>query len=286
MNPLVTTQWLHDHLHEPGLRIVDIRGHVLPASDPPPHYFNHYDDYQQAHIPGAVFIDWVYEITDPNDPRHARIAPPERFASVMRRAGIDAATQVVVYDDAHSMFAARLWWALLYYGHEQAMVLDGGWKKWTAEGRPVSAESPQVEPTRFIANPNPALIRTADQVQAGLHGALTLVDVRTPDEYAGRLSRTSRAGHIPGAVNLPTSKIYAADDTLLPPDQIRAQFAAVGVAADGPEVVTYCNAGVSGSLGLLAARVAGIHNVALYDGSWKDWSNDPDKPIESETPAG
>ena len=126
-NLLVTTQWLHEHLDDPHLRVVDIRGHVIPASEPPPHYFNHHDAYLQAHIPGAVFVDWVHEITDPDDPRHAPIAKPDRYQSVARRIGITPETFVVAYDDANGMFAARLWWSLRYYGHDHVAVLDGGW---------------------------------------------------------------------------------------------------------------------------------------------------------------
>src|SRR5690242_9026350 len=114
-NVLVSTEWLQAHLNDANLRIVDIRGHVLPASQPTPHYFNHAEDYVKSHIPGAVFIDWVKEITDPNDPRHAQIAQPERYSEAMRRAGIGDETFVVAYDDAAGMFAARLWWSLNYY---------------------------------------------------------------------------------------------------------------------------------------------------------------------------
>src|SRR5215213_4402399 len=126
-NVIVSTEWLHEHLNDQNLRIIDIRGHVLPASQPMPHYFNHEDDYRKSHIPGAVFVDWVNEITDPADPRHAQIAPPERYAEAMSRHGIGDGTLVVAYDDAAGMFAARLWWSLSYYGHTNVVVLDGGW---------------------------------------------------------------------------------------------------------------------------------------------------------------
>lgn len=281
-NPLVSTQWLHDHLHDADLRIVDIRGHVIPASEPPPHYFNHHEAYLQAHIPGAVFVDWVYEITDPNDPRHAPIAPPDRYAAFASRIGIGPDTLVIAYDDADGMFAARLWWSLLYYGHERAAVLDGGWLKWTAEGRPTSAEIPHIAPTRFTARPNPALHRSGADVLARLHDpARTLIDVRSEAEFAGQSSRARRKGHIPGAVNLPRPQLVAPDHTLLPPDQLRALFAAHGLTDSDQEVVTYCNAGVSASFGLLALRAAGFTQAAVYDGSWKDWGNDDSKPVET-----
>lgn len=277
---IVSTQWLHDHVADPDLRIVDIRGHVIPATEPLPNYFNHYADYRQSHIPGAIFVDWIHEITDPGDPRHAQIAKPERYAAVMNRIGIGPNTQVVAYDDARGMFAARLWWTLNYYGHTQVAVLDGGWKKWIAEGRPVTADVPAITPTQFTPRPNPSLYRTGEQVLAALDASTRLLDARSKEEFAGQWSRASRKGHIPGAINRPRSDFIAPDDTMLPPDQLREKFAASGIDATVPEVIVYCNAGVSASYELLAMRVAGLQNGTLYDGSWKDWGNDSRKPIE------
>lgn len=277
---LVTTDWLAAHLQDSDLRIVDIRGHVLPATEPPPHYFNHRADYERSHIPGAVFVDWVQEITDPNDPHHAQIAKPERYAALMSCIGVGAKTLVVAYDDAGGMFAARLWWSLNYYGHTRVVVLDGGWNKWIAEGRPVTAEIPQIVPAEFVAYPNPALYRSSDQVLAALNTKTQLMDVRTSTEYAGQASRAARKGHIPGAVNLPRTDLLNSDGTLLSPEQLRVRFAETGITAETPEIIVYCNGGVSASYGLLALRVAGIHQSAVYDGSWKDWGNDPDKPLD------
>jgi thiosulfate/3-mercaptopyruvate sulfurtransferase len=280
-NTLVSTQWLHDHLGDADLRIVDIRGHVIPATEPPPHYFNHQADYLTSHIPGAVFIDWVQEITDPADPRHAQIAPPERYAAAMSRAGIDARSLVVAYDDAAGMFAARLWWTLQYYGHERVAVLDGGWKKWLAEGRPVSAEQPVIQPATFIPRPNQSIYRDGDQVMAALKTTTALLDVRSPAEFNGESSRAVRKGHIPGAQNQTRHNLYnPVDETILAPEELRLKFASSGVTEATPEVIVYCNAGVSASYGLLALRVAGITSGAVYDGSWKDWGNDPRRPIE------
>jgi thiosulfate/3-mercaptopyruvate sulfurtransferase len=279
---LVTTDWLHDHLDDSDLRIVDIRGHVLPATEPLPHYYNHYTDYVKAHIPGAVFVDWVKEITDPADTRHAQIAQPDRYAAVMSRIGVSDNTFVVAYDDAGGMFAARLWWSLNYYGHTQVAVLDGGWPKWAAEGRPTTADIPSITAAQFTPRPNPALRRTGAQVLAHLQGEQQLVDVRTPAEFNGQASRAARKGHIPGAVNLPRASLIDSSGAILPPETLRAIFAAAGVEEGSPDVVFYCNGGVSASYGLLALRAAGFEGGSVYDGSWKDWGNDPDKPIESD----
>lgn len=276
---LVTTEWLHEHLNDAHLRVVDIRGHVLPATDPPPHYFNHFEDYKTSHIPGAVFVDWVNEITDPYSPNGTQIAQPEAFAALMGLLGIGDETLVVAYDDASGMFAARLWWALNYYGHTQVVVLDGGWEKWTAENRPVTVEIPDVPPAVFTPRPDARLRRTIDQVQAALDGETVLVDVRSPGEFAGEASRAKRGGHIPGAVNLPRGTLLNGDGLLHAPDVLREKFAAAGITLETPEVVVYCNGGVSASYGMLALRAAGFENVAVYDGSWKEWGNDDSRPI-------
>lgn len=279
-NLLVSTDWLQQHLDDPDLRVVDIRGHVIPASEPPPHYFNHHDAWLKSHIAGAVFVDWVQEITDPADPRHAPVAPSARYQAFARRIGISANTRVVVYDDADGMFAARLWWTLLYYGHRQVAVLDGGWHKWVVEGRPVTDVQPLTAPGDFVARPDERLRRTGDQLLAGLDTAeRILVDVRSPAEFAGQASRARRFGHIPGALNLPRPALVSAQGCMLPPAELRALLAQQGLEDDSEEVVTYCNAGVSASYGMLALRVAGFRDVAVYDGSWKDWGNDDSKPV-------
>jgi thiosulfate/3-mercaptopyruvate sulfurtransferase len=278
---LVTTDWLAAHLRDSNVRIVDIRGHVLPATEPLPHYFNHYADYQQSHIPGAVFVDWVKEITDPDDPRHAQIAKPERYAAVMSRIGIAPDTLVVAYDDAGGMFAARLWWSLNYYGHTRVVVLDGGWTKWVAEKRSVTADVPTIQPTQFHATPNPAIYRSAAQVAVADTTTVRLLDMRSPGEFMGQASRAKRKGHIPGALNCSRHDLLQPDTTMLPPDQLRRKFGQLGIDESTPEIITYCNGGVSASFGLLALRVAGFEQGAMYDGSWKDWGNDDTRPIET-----
>lgn len=277
---LVSTEWLAEHLDAPNLRIVDIRGRVLPANVPPPHYFNHHDEYLKLHIPNAVFVDWVKEITDPNDPNHAQAADPERFAEVMGRLGIDENTDVVVYDDAKGMLAARLWWMLNYYGHSRVAVLDGGWNKWVDEYRPLSTEIPTITPTTFTPKTNTDLRRTADQIVQSLGANQHLIDVRTPEEFRGEYARARRKGHIPSAVNLPRTDLLNADGTMLDAEALREKFAAQGIDENSEKVVFYCNGGVSASYGYLALHVAGLSHGSVYDGSWKEWGNDDSKPIE------
>ena len=152
-DPLVTTDWLADHLEDDNLRVVDIRGYVkktdLGGGRQRADYLAAREEYDEAHVPGAVYVDWTSDITDPDDPVPAQVAPPERFAGLMGSLGIGEGTHVVVYDHAGGQFATRLWWALTYYGHDRVSVLDGGWKKWTSEGRPTTTRVPEPEPAVF-----------------------------------------------------------------------------------------------------------------------------------------
>lgn len=277
--PLVSTDWLEKNLDRPGLVILDVRGKVLPPTDPQPWYHSYPMDYAKSHIPNARFVNWITDITV-DGPAKMQIAPPEKFAAFMSSIGVGDGMHVIAYDSAGGMFAARVWWALNYYGHTEVSVLDGGWTAWVAENRPVSDELPEITPLPFIAQINPALRLTKDAVLEKLGTAARLIDVRTPEEYRGEASRAKRSGHIPGAINLPgKSLVGGANGTLSAVDAIQAKFAEVG-ASSTEDVVLYCNGGVSASLGLLAYRAAGFEGGAVYDGSWKDWGNDDSTPIE------
>lgn len=283
ISPLLSTAWLEEHLHDKSLRLVDIRGAVLPPTAPPPHYLSSRADYAAAHIPGAVFVDWLVDIVEPGSPSND-IASPERFGQAMRRLGIDRDSRVVVYDDAASMFAARLRWCLLYYGHDDVQLLDGGWNKWKAEGRPTNAETPPVRQGNFKPAVQPGLRANAQAILSGIGGeSMQLLDVRSPAEFRGETSRAQSAGHIPTAINLPAKTMIAADQTLKPAAELQAQFAEAGIDLQAADTVIYCNSGVSASLAMLALEQAGATNLRVYDGSWKEWGNDPATP---KIPAG
>jgi len=274
-SPLVSTEWLAKHIEDDNLRIVDIRGNVLPATQPPPHYFSHRVDYEKSHIPNAVFVDWMVDIVEPNSPSND-IASPERFAELMGRLGIGNDTVVVAYDDKDSMFAARFWWAMRYYGHEAVYVLDGGWKKWIAEDRPTDNLKPSTSSTTFVPNINSSIHASADDILNA--DSLQLIDVRSPKEFNGEASRAERMGHIPNAINVPRKTMIGDNSTVMSPEKLQSYFQSIGIDL-GVETVIYCNSGVSASYGMLALLIAGADNVRLYDGSWKDWANDNSKPI-------
>ncbi|MCZ7571458.1 MAG: sulfurtransferase [Ardenticatenaceae bacterium] len=280
--PLVSTGWLADHLDDPRVRVVDIRGKVLPPEEPKPHYFPKREEYEVGHIPGAVFVDWTADIIDPDDPVPVQVAPPERYAALMSALGIGDDTVVVAYDDYYSAFAGRLLWTLRYYGHDVARVLDGGWPKWVAEGRPLSCEIPTYPPATFTPRPRPELRRTADEVLAALQRGGVVIDARQPAEYEGELSRATRGGHIPGARNLYYRRLASGEyNTFASPEALRAVLAGTGLDPNVPpgEVVAYCNGGVSATVIMLGLELAGLPGTVIYDGSWNEWGNDPNRPL-------
>ena len=282
--PLVSTEWLAARLGEPGLRVVDVRGKVMPPGSKP-RYLPKREEYEAGHVPGAVFVDWTRDIVDLADPVPVQVARPKDFARAMGERGIGDETAVVAYDDYDHIFAGRLAWALRYYGHDAVRVLDGGWTRWTSEGRPTTSDGARAAPARFTPRTHARLRRTADEVAAALGKAgVLLIDARPPDQYAGTTSAASRGGHIPGAVNVPYAKLVdGATGRFLPAPELARVFAAAGVdtARLPAEVVVYCNGGVSCTVPMHALQLLGREDVAVYDGSWNEWGNDPARPART-----
>jgi thiosulfate/3-mercaptopyruvate sulfurtransferase len=280
----VSTAWLARRLGASELRVVDVRGKVLPPGSKP-RYVAKRADYEAAHVLGAVFVDWTVDIVDPSDPVPAQIAQPQAFADKMGELGIGDATMVVAYDDYDHIFAGRLAWALRYYGHDAVRILDGGWARWTAEGRPTTPEVPRPPRAHFTPRPRPAMRKTADEVMADLQRPdVLLIDARPADQYTGAVSAAGRGGHIPGARNVPyASLIDAGTGKFRPAAELRDVLRAGGVDVDRlpPNVTVYCNGGVSCTVALNALRILGRDDVAVYDGSWNEWGNDAARPIKA-----
>jgi thiosulfate/3-mercaptopyruvate sulfurtransferase len=281
---VVSTSWLEANLGNPGIRIIDIRGKVLPPGSHP-RYLAKRSDYDRGHIPGAAFVDWTRNIVDLGDPVPVQLAPPAAFAATMSGLGIGDATLVIAYDDYDHMFAGRLAWALRYYGHDDVRLLEGGYTLWIAENRPVTSDSPVVLPARFTPRARPALRRTADDVSRALgRSDVLLVDARPPEQYAGKSSAATRAGHIPGARNVPyAALIDSSSGRFRGKDELARAFADAGIDVEHlpPEVVVYCNGGVSCTVASSALAILGHEEVAVYDGSWNEWGNDPERPIRT-----
>jgi thiosulfate/3-mercaptopyruvate sulfurtransferase len=281
---VVSTEWLAANLGRPELRVVDVRGKVLPPGHSP-RYLPKRSDYDASHVPGAVFVDWTRDIVDADDPVPAQIAKPDAFAARLGELGVGDATAVVAYDDYHHAFAGRLAWALRYYGHDDVRVLDGGWARWLAEGRPVSTDVPRPAPARFTPRTREVLRRTADEVERALGDPeVLLIDARPAEQYAGVVSAAARSGHIPGARNVPYSSLVdSTTGRFRSGTELSRAFAEAGVDVEHlpREVVVYCNGGVTCTVPLAALRMLGRDDVAVFDGSWNEWGNDPHRPIHS-----
>lgn len=302
-SPLVSTAWLAAHLDEPDVRIVDVRWRSRYENGRGVS-FDDYDGYLAGHIPGAVFAGIVGDLSDKSHSVPDMLAPAPRFSEAMGRLGIGDGTLVVAYDNMGvPLGAARLWWALSYYGHDRVRVLDGGLREWRLEGRPLSTSAPAVDGASFSPRPRREWLATKEDVRAALDDAGTvIVDCLSPEQYRGDNRNHhwgDRCGHIPGAVNVPSLANIDPDlanvtpverERLLAeagrsfrfgsPDALRRLYRSAGVLPE-QNVITYCGRGLAASCGLLALKVLGYENARLYDGSWTEWSADPSLPVET-----
>ncbi len=271
---LVDTQWVEDHLDDDSIRIVEVDEN--PAL------------YAEAHIPGAIGFDWK---TDLQDQVKRDFLGPEAFGELFGNAGISNDHTVILYGDRNNWFAAYTYWYLSYYGHDKVVLVNGPREKWISEGRPTSTDVPSYEAVSFQAQPGNDSIRALrDEVLASLDSDVKLVDVRSPQEFSGELiamagyeqEGAQRGGHIPGAASVPWAQAVTEDGTFKPAEELRELYGAKGV-TDGADVIAYCRIGErSAHTWFVLHELLGQDSVKNYDGSWTEWGNMVNVPVEKD----
>lgn len=275
---IVETDWLASHLDAPDLVIFDASWHLPTAGRDPK------AEYLQEHIPGALFFD-IDDLTDEKSSLPHMLPSTVKFASRMKKMGVGDGMRIVVYDTLGLFSAARAWWTFRAMGHEDVAVLNGGLKKWKAEGRPLD-DGPPIKRTERHFTPllNASLIRDMDDVKKVIaKRSSQLVDARPAARFEGKEPEPRpglRAGHLPGARNVPSQKLINSDGTLKPTEELAKIFAEAGIDPKQP-VVTTCGSGVTASILSLALAVLGQTNAAVYDGSWAEWGAENGLPIET-----
>ena len=283
---LIETGALEQNLGAPELRIVDCTTWLRPAEpgdDAPYRVVPGRAEYDEAHIPGAVFLDLQGTASDPGTHLKFMAPPAERFAEAMGALGIGDASRVVLYSAGSIMWATRVWWMLRAFGFEGAAVLDGGWEKWKAEGRPVSTEPARYPPARFTAALAPGRFVDRDHVASRLEDEGTvMVNALAPAFHLGEgPSRYGRPGRIPGSVNVPAASLLdPSNGAFVALDEARRLHEEAGIGRDR-HVVAYCGGGISATVGLFLLHQLGYDDLTLYDGSMGDWAPDPGLPIET-----
>ena len=277
MTPLIRAEHLRALIDaKPRMALLDVRWTLAGAER---------DAYEQGHIPGAYFVSVDDDLSGPPG-EHGRHPLPAAtdFEALMRRCGVENDHPVVVYDAQGGTSAARAWWLLRYFGHQDVRVLDGGFPAWVAEGEPVSTDVPVPGRGDFVARPGGmALLDAAGAADLAATGLL--LDVRAPERYAGRTEPVDPvAGHIPSAVHLPTTEHVTHDGRMVPHDELIARFEKAGY--DGGRVGAYCGSGINAAHTVLALEVAGVHGAALYADSWSGWITDADRPVATGAEPG
>ncbi len=287
---LVETNWLEEHLNDTDLCLLDCHVHLLPEDSGGFRLESGRPAWETGHIPGSGFVDFITDLSDPHSALPLMMPPPDQFADAMTRVGVSADTRVILYDDFYNIWAARVWWMLRASGFDNAAVLNGGWHKWTQEGRPVSNRPATPVRGQFVSTPRPALMAGKQEVLEAIQTPSScLLNALTAEDHAGTggLIQYPRPGRIASSENVSFYDLVDPDThAYLPAEQLREKFEAVG-ATGSKRVITYCGAGIAASSEAFVLTLLGLEDVAVYDGSLMEWAADASLPMETDaSPAG
>ena len=288
---LVSPAWLQDRLDDPRLRVLDCSTWMTPQPVGPSRIASGRPDWARAHIPGAQHVCMVDDLSDPDGAFPYTLPGEAQIGALLGRLGVGPDHHVVLYSQSHPMVATRAWWVLGALGHERVSLLDGGWPRWRAEGRPVVDEAGDARlprpPATFTPRRRSAWVADAARVaQASVRGDAVLLNALGPEQFAGTGgAHYGRPGRIPGSVSLPARTLVDAETHAWPDRATLAQrLAAAGAAPGGAPVLTYCGGGIAASVPFFALQLLGHADVALYDASLLEWSADPARPMVCDAP--
>lgn len=278
---LVSTGWLAEHLGDAKLRVFDATVHLRPSTPGPYRIESGRADYEAAHVPGAAFIDLAADLSDPDSALNFTRLPADRLGRAFGAAGVGPATRVVVYSTTSPMWATRVWWMLRAAGFDEVAVLDGGFAKWSAEGRPVETGYSRYAPATLSLAERPGAWADRQEVLAAIEdGGVCTINALSPSVHRGEGSvNYGRKGHIKGSRNVPYAALLDEGGVYRDDAALRELFAAVG-ALERPRAICYCGGGISATMDALALTRLGHRSVAVYDGSMSEWTRDPDLPME------
>lgn len=265
---LVDTEWIEAHAADPSLRVLEVGGNA--------------NAFGEGHLPGAAFVS-MRSLSNPDDPIGGQIATAAQVSAVLSNMGLGRDQTVVLYDRRNNLQAARAYWVLKYYQHADVRIYNGGTPKWTEDGQVMSTVIVEYEPSDYQAGPPDPEIRTTWQyvVDHTDDPATLFCDTRGPEEYLGRDVRAERGGRIPGSINVEWTAAVNANGTFKSSEELAALYGEAGFTPD-KEIITYCQSGVRGAhTWFVLSELLGYPRVRNYDGSWVEYGNNPESPVEN-----